>query len=227
METQLNPFPFTQAELLARLRNTEDHFVERKTFGDDDYDWLRTAVAFANSAPDGFPCVLFIGVRDDGRLQGGSTNLDTLQRKLNRRLARAYPRIPYYVKTISDGPRQALAVIVPGSSSRPHFAGPPFVRRGSHTHEMSVEEYREALAAQHSKAARILQFKGKSVKVVNIHPTHGTEFEWGDPTSVAYCDQHYVTIDYGVGNRTSIPLEQVRLSFDDRTNRLKIEILRS
>ena len=44
----------SDADLLARLKNFKDHFVERKTSGDK-RDWLKTVVAFANSAPNGYP----------------------------------------------------------------------------------------------------------------------------------------------------------------------------
>jgi predicted HTH transcriptional regulator len=54
-----------ETDLLSRMRNFEDHMVERKTVKDEK-DWKRTAVAFANSAPIGYPAVLYIGVRDNG-----------------------------------------------------------------------------------------------------------------------------------------------------------------
>ena len=53
----------TDLDLWSRMQNLEDHFVERKTLGDSK-DWLKTVVAFANSAPNGYPCVLYIGVKD-------------------------------------------------------------------------------------------------------------------------------------------------------------------
>lgn len=40
------------ADLLAKMRNYEDHYVERKVVKDDK-DWKKTAVGFANSAPVG------------------------------------------------------------------------------------------------------------------------------------------------------------------------------
>ena len=39
-----------ESDLLARMRNFEDHLVERKTVKDEK-DWKKTAVAFANSVP--------------------------------------------------------------------------------------------------------------------------------------------------------------------------------
>ena len=116
-------------DLLARMKDFENHFVERKTCGDSK-DWLKTVVAFANSAPVGYPCILYIGVRDRGEIEDRQTDFDSLQKTLNRIMQNAYPRVAYLPKIITDGGKKALAVIVPGSSSRPHFAGPSYVRKG-------------------------------------------------------------------------------------------------
>lgn len=67
-------FELSDQDLLARLNQFEDQFVERKT-ANDKSDWLKTVVAFANSAPVGYPAILFIGVRDNGTLEG-DVNLD-------------------------------------------------------------------------------------------------------------------------------------------------------
>jgi hypothetical protein len=40
--------PLTDADLLLKLKNFEDNFVERKTCGDGK-NWLRAVVGFANS----------------------------------------------------------------------------------------------------------------------------------------------------------------------------------
>lgn len=116
-------------DILARLDNVEDSFVERKTEGDSG-DWLKTVVAFANSVPIGFPALLFIGVKDDGTIQG-LANADSLQRKLSGKINEAYP-VPYHCSEVleKDG-KKFLAVVVPGSENRPHFAGRSYVREGS------------------------------------------------------------------------------------------------
>lgn len=77
-------------DLLTRLKNFEDNFVERKSAGDN-RDWLKTLVAFANSTPVGYPAVLFIGVRDDGTPEGGN-NLDKLQQTLAEKPKPPIPR---------------------------------------------------------------------------------------------------------------------------------------
>jgi predicted HTH transcriptional regulator len=71
----------SDADFLARMKNFEDHLVERKT-AKDDKDWKRTAVAFANSVPIGLPAVLYIGVTDDGEIQTPQANLDDIQEEI-------------------------------------------------------------------------------------------------------------------------------------------------
>jgi predicted HTH transcriptional regulator len=126
----------SDADLLGRMRNFEDHFVERKTVKDDK-DWKKTAVAFANSAPIGLPAVLYIGVRNSGEIETPQRDLDEIQRKFNAQMQRVYPRIAYVPKIVTENGQQALAVIIPGSDLRPHFAGLSYVRQGSESIEAS------------------------------------------------------------------------------------------
>jgi predicted HTH transcriptional regulator len=119
----------TEGDLLARMKNFEDHLVERKTVKDEK-DWKKTAVVFANSVPVGLPAVLYIGVRNNGEVETPQANLDEIQKKFNAQMQRVYPRIAYVPKIIGDNGRQVLAVVIPGSELRPHFAGLSYVRRG-------------------------------------------------------------------------------------------------
>ena len=139
-------------DLLARLRSDEDHFTERKTFKDRN-GWLRTAVAFANSAPIGWPGILFIGVTRDGRIETPAPDLDNLQRKdLGNEFARAYPPFYYLPKIVMDETgQQCLAVLVPGSAERPHFTGKSYVRVGSESMEASESQFVELITQRQSK----------------------------------------------------------------------------
>jgi len=89
-------FP-SDEELRIRLQNPEDHFVERKTAGDAK-DWLKTAVAFANSAPIGFPCVLFLNVRNDGSPEPlpSNSSFEKLQQSFGEKISVAHPPIPNF-----------------------------------------------------------------------------------------------------------------------------------
>src|SRR6266567_4909527 len=90
-----------EPDLLARMRNFEDHLVERKTVKDEK-DWKKTAVAFANSVPVGLPAVLYIGVRDNGEIEMPQRDLDEAQKKFNAQMQRVFPRIVYVPKIFAQ-----------------------------------------------------------------------------------------------------------------------------
>src|SRR6516162_2031647 len=148
-------------DLFLKLRSFEDAFVERKTSADSK-DWLKTIVAFANTAPVGYPAVLFIGVKDDGTSEGKQVNLDSLQKTLSEHVAKAYPPIYYLPHSLDVNGGQVLAVIVPGSSARPHFAGQSYVREGPKSVVASKEQFDRLIAARNSKTYRILEWKDKT-----------------------------------------------------------------
>jgi Putative DNA-binding domain len=79
----------TDDDLLRRMRNFEDHFVERKT-ANDTKDILKTIVAFANSAPVGFPAILYMGVKDSGEIETPQRDLDKLEKEVNKKLQNTY-----------------------------------------------------------------------------------------------------------------------------------------
>ena len=196
----------SDADLLARMKDFEHHFVERKT-SSDKKDWLKTVVAFANSAPIGFPCVLYIGVRNNGEIEDPQTNLDTLQMTLNKIMENAYPRVAYLTKIITDGGKQALAVIVPGSSSRPHFAGPSYVRRGSETFEASDEQLDDLISSRSGKIDQISRYIGKPVTAVNCSVLGNgqvTRSRWNVEPFVISCNEFWVTLQMPApGNKTA------------------------
>jgi predicted HTH transcriptional regulator len=114
------------SELLVSLKNFEDNFVERKTVSDS-RDWLKTAVAFANSVPIDYP-VMFVGVKDDGSVQVGKVNLETIERSVSEEINKAYPPFYHWHRVLRDGTGNPfLAVIIPGSAQRPHFAGQEYL----------------------------------------------------------------------------------------------------
>jgi predicted HTH transcriptional regulator len=119
----------TDDELLRWKDPSEDNFIERKTYADSK-DWVKTVVAFANSAPHDRHAVLYIGVRDDGSIEE-PTNLDIVQKTLRQKLEAVYPPVVYTTRVLNDGEKQFLTVVMPGSPNRPHFAGPAYVRVGS------------------------------------------------------------------------------------------------
>jgi len=211
-----------ESDLLLRMRNFEDHMVERKTIKDDK-DWKRTAVAFANSAPIGYPAVLYIGVRDNGEIETPQKDLEEVAKKFNSQMQKVYPRIAYVPKVISSDGRQALAVIIPGSESRPHFAGPAYVRRGPESVDASEEKFAELIAQRSSKAAVILQSKGEKVTVFTR--SGDSESAWSTDTTVTDCNQFYVSLRRCLHEPPiSFPLSRVEINYDHLRRRLQLEI---
>lgn len=204
----------TDADLFARLRNFEDAFVERKTVADLN-DSLKVVVSFANSAPFGMPCILYIGVRDNGAFEDKVHDFDGVQKTLNKKLQAIYPRVPYFPKIIWDGEKQALAVIVYGSELRPHFAGLSYVRVGSESVEASQAQFDNLVAQRNSKVYRLSQHIGQPVGV-QIRWIMGnntfTTTTMGAGTLLLDCNESWITIG-GPGVSTScFPLGAIELS---------------
>jgi hypothetical protein len=224
----------TDEELSLRLDNFEDHFVERKSSGDSK-DWLKTAVAFANSVPIGYPAILFVGVKNTGEIEG-DVNLDTLQKTFGRLLADAYPTIYYTSKVVSRGGKQCLAVIIPGSSLRPHFAGQSYIREGSQTKKSSEAQFAKMISERNSKAYEISKWTGK--KITFQFPPIETLFSGtstrrsGDrvEATVTTCNQFYVTVQwlrFGTDLVSySCPLKFVEISFDNPKQSLELIVTR-
>jgi len=182
-------------------------------------------VAFANSAPTGYPAVLFINVRSDGRVE--EVNLDELQRTFSDQISAAFPPIYTMPRAVASPTGTVLAVIVPGSSAAPHFAGKSYVRTGSQTLEASEPQFEELLAKRSSKAHEILKWKGRQVSVRKMRPEREvTRLGPSQSESIATvieCNQFWVTLQEPQ-SVNSVPLERVRLSFDHPASRLRLEI---
>ena len=151
-------------------------------------------------------------------------NLDEVEKKFNRHMEKIYPRIAYVPKIITEeNGRQALAVVIPGSESRPHFSGLSYVRRGSESIESSEEQFLELIAQRNSKAALLLQSKGKNVTV--FVRTGDSEIPWPKSTVLVACNQFYVTLKkFDHKPPHSFPLSRVEISFDNLRNTLQLEI---
>lgn len=200
----MNPDDLSDRELLARLRNFEDPFVERKVDGDLK-DCLKTAVAFANTLPNEMPGVLFIPVKNDGTVKPG-VDLDLLQRKISDKLADAYPPLSYFQRIIVADDIPLVAVIVGGSSERPHFSGPAFVRDGSKTVQASRQQFDLLVARRQSVVEELRRWIGKVVSYVVVRPPNmgGPRIHNRYEATVVECNQWYVTLEYQRATETRI-----------------------
>jgi predicted HTH transcriptional regulator len=191
-----------EEDLLLQLGNTENSFVERKTFSDYK-DWLKTAVAFANSAPVGYPAILFIGVMNDGSPEPNKENLDSVQKKVGDRISSAYPPIFYLSKVLRIDEKEILAVIIPGSADRPHFAGPAYVRKDTRSVRASDEQFARLIAERNSKTYEILKWKGKPITVIVAYRALAGQMS-RPQTDASVVDCNQFLCDAGSGRRPAL-----------------------
>lgn len=208
----------TDEELANWLANTENAFIERKT-SSDSRDWLKTVVGFANSAPAMYPAILYIGVKDDGSPEQKQADLDSVQKTLGERVRHAYPTVYYVTRILKVAGRELLAVIVPGSPNRPHFAGPAYVREGSVTVEASKDQFELLIAMRNSKASKILDWRGRVVTIGQLRKGEHRPGSFGQAT-VIDCNQFFVTLK--VSDLFFLSLDRLEISFDGSSQRLAI-----
>ena len=92
----------TDEDILLRLTDIEDSFTERKTVNDLG-DCLKTAVAFANSTPIDYPAIMFVGVRDNGEVEG-IADAAKIQNSVSTKIANTYPTIYHAARVlVRDG----------------------------------------------------------------------------------------------------------------------------
>jgi Putative DNA-binding domain len=201
-------------DLLAKLTDTENTFIERKTVSDSK-GWLKTAVAFANSCPIGYPAFLFVGVNDDGTIQrhGNQVNFEEKQKEVSARIGSAWPPIYHLIKTLRKDAGEFLAVIVPGSAQRPHFSGPSYVRIGPETREASEKQYEELIAQRSSKVRELQKLIGQTVLWQSLAPFTGNA-----DGRVAACNQFFLTI-HGAGYKRCFPVDWITISFEPNDQR--------
>jgi hypothetical protein len=214
-----------ESALLRLLHSTEHTFAERKTVGDSK-DWIKTVVAFANTLDPSQEGVLFIGATDKGEIEGNNSNFDKLQKTFSEKIQSVYPNIYYTTRIVRENDRECLAVIVPGSSSKPHFAGPLYLRDGSHTEVADAKQYELLLSSRMSKAQELQRWIEKSITVRLFSRRAGMAYVLDQSeleAQVTACNQFYVTVI--LNNRLwSYPLSRVEIAYDHRSNRLELEV---
>jgi hypothetical protein len=126
-----------------------------------------TVVAFANSVPYGREAVLYVGVRDDGTILGLS-NADSIQKKVQALCAdTCYPPIQFTTELLPVEDKHILAVVIPPSDRRPHFAGGAYIRQGTKNIPANDSAFAELVTSRSSLAAELLKHRDALVTVVS------------------------------------------------------------
>lgn len=220
----MNP---TKDELLARVKDHEDNFTERKPEGASASELRRTVVAFANSVPDGRTAVLYIGVEDRGKVSGVE-NSDKLQKTLRSICdGDCYPPVKTTTEVLRIDDKAVVAVVIGPSDNRPHFSGPAFVRRGSESVAASDEMFAELLTMRLSKPGQILKLREHPIITVIARKELGSTQHISDSMyrarhdcRVEDCTSEYVRLyDIGQSRKLTEPLENVTISYDEERHR--------
>lgn len=201
----------SEGDLLRKLTDTENNFIERKT-AKDTGGWLKTAVAFANSCPVGQPGILYVGVTDKGEVVKHSDNLETIQKNVSATIRKAWPPIYFVSHILKVNGLEFIAVIIYGSPSRPHFSGPAYVRVGPETRDASEQEYDKLIAHRSSKCRALQQLIGH--KILWCYRDN-QNYEAGAVTLVD-CNQFWVSVK-GENYEKHFPLDWVVFSRDKNT----------
>ena len=199
-------------EILQRLTNTEDHLTERKSKTHRD-QCTEAMVAFANSALPNKPGILYVGVNDEGEILQDKAP-ESWQHDIMAWGNGCYPELPVIPRTLRKDGKEFLAVVVPMSEARPHFARPAFKRQGAKTIPALQQEIDEWIAHRNSKVRFILERKGEIVLVqqrrsANILPAGSLNGEH----TVLDCNSHFVTLQKtGTGGVFTHPLSTIELN---------------
>jgi hypothetical protein len=129
-------------------------------------------------------------------------------------------------KIVNVEGKQVLAVIVPGSADRPHFAGQAYARQGSKSVGASKAQFEELGASRNSKTYEILKWKGKTITVA-VFGGHKKAlglpvFKRSRARTLVASNQFHVTLE-GPPGKEHIPLSRIDVSFDEQNQRLKLE----
>lgn len=213
------------------LSQSEGELIERKEALPNPRQLRKTLVAFANSIPDGGFAVLFIGVKDNGEVSGVQ-GIDDAQKTIRSTAEQdCYPPIKLSISTIPNEGKEVLAVVIPCSLERPHFAGHSFVRRGSECVSASKEMLDEMIAMRNDKTRRILAWRGKNISVEGKDPkayAYHANISWDRRVyRVEWCDAFSVCVHCVTPFTTkhTIPLDHVTVTHDGtQGNRLKLVV---
>jgi hypothetical protein len=157
----------TNDTLLSLAKTEESQYLERKAHCPKDAELRATLCAFANSTPEGQFSVLFLGVENDGKICGlTSQDLEDTQKKITK-ISRegCFPPIRSVPQVVEIEGKSVLAVVVEHSKDTPHFTGHSYVRIGPESKKASQDQFEELVAMRNEKARYLLREKRKGTQI--------------------------------------------------------------
>jgi hypothetical protein len=197
-------------EVRRRLRDVEDHFTERKE-SPQEHTMREAITALANTAIPEKPGIIYVGVKNDGTIIGGD-NMDSWQQKISSWAVSCFPPVNVVPVALTVDGKNILAVVVPGSSARPHFAKAAYIRKGARNEMANQAEVDEWIAYRNSKVKMILDWKDR---VVGLTGPNNRRL-WQGQHKVINCNQFFVTLQSeGSTTKWTHPLAAIELKLND------------
>jgi Putative DNA-binding domain len=208
----------------------EDYLLERKT-ENDLKDLLKTMVAFANSVKPGHKAIILIGERDDGTAQGVK-NPESINQTIRKEAEKIYPPIIWRPEVYEKDGKHCVRIEIEYSGETPHFGGIAWIRKGTSTIVASDEVFQRLIDLRSSKVRELGKWIGKKISMippanhldtittVNANVTSelgATYYE----VNLSFVNLFWITVVVEE-REVSIPVEDIKLSFDDKKQRLLI-----
>lgn len=122
--------------------------------------------------------------------------------------------------------KECLAVIVSGSQSKPHFAGPLYVRDGSQTVVATSQHYESLLSSRVGKIYELQKWIGRLITLRMFdrpYPGSNSLVQTAHDVTVIAVNQFYLTLL--LNNRHwSYPISRFEIAYDHVADRLEIEL---
>ena len=220
-------------DLLKRLKDGEDRFVERKSQGINERELRKQLVAFSNTLIEDEIGLIFIGIADNGDIQG-VPNTDKLEKSVRSAANDCYPPIANFTCDVLEAEKKSIVtVIIRASKNRPHFAGVAYIRQGSESIKASEKIFNELIDKRHNKCAVILaeKEKGNSVILRKHYRHYGTvssrgmmsgqrqsvfeDYKIYEDCFIVECNAHFVRLMYG-STYMAESLDNITISYDEK-----------
>jgi hypothetical protein len=217
----------TRSQIVQMIEQPEGPLLERKPSRVNAREIRQTVVAFANSVSGTDEAVLLIGIGDRGVVHGCTdAEADAMQKSVRDVCEKqCYPAIAFRIEILSER-QNVVAVIIPPSDNRPHFAGQAYVRRGSESVAASDDVFNELIYSRNSKAAMLLEYKkhhttvrliGVRHKLGETQPVMDGHYRESMECKVLECNGQYARFQrIGYDSRyLSEPLDHITISYNE------------
>lgn len=200
----------------------ENELVEFKISIPKDEEIRNSIIAFANDYNDNKEGYIIFGVSNDGKIIGLEGDLDNHQRKISN-IARiqCQPQIPISISVININKKSLIIVEVRQSAKRPHFKD-CYIRIGSTNRRADENEIEDLRKRFDPKYYQIWKWINDNKTTITVELERGRGFH---NYIIENIDGQLLSIR-GIKNSVlrTIPLEDIKLSYDHQSSRPKLII---